>query len=152
MATEWTVQNATGALGIGLEPFDPLALGYRVEGMQGYARLPGIIAVGPATFPFKVACHELAHVVLGHVHGMYYFKTLIQQVIEEAEAETTALICVLARGEEGAEEARDYLQLCETQWLPWDVEIEWGNGRFSKCREAARTILAAGICGTHHAL
>lgn len=107
---EWDKARALEALGIREEPFADLN-----GNVQGYAKAGGLIAINPAAqLAHKTLFHELGHQVLGHVSQSDRSETAaLPRNLEEAEAESVALICCEALGLEGSAYCRGYIQ----DWL-----------------------------------
>jgi antirestriction protein ArdC len=106
---DWDKDRALEILGIHEEPF------MKLDGnVQGYAK-EETVAVSPmAALPHKTLFHEMAHVLLGHTtEGQFADTEHIPRSLQEAEAESVALICCESLGLPGAEFCRGYIQ----NWL-----------------------------------
>jgi antirestriction protein ArdC len=102
----WEKARALSTLQVTEIPFD------EIDGnILGYARERSV-AVSPVNpRPFKTLFHEVAHVLLGHTaKAAQTDAETVPRSLEEAEAESVALLCCEALGLPGAEECRGYIQ------------------------------------------
>jgi antirestriction protein ArdC len=112
-APEWEKERALKGLGLREVAFDEIN-----GNCQGFA-LPdkGEIAINPlAALPWKTTFHELAHCLLhkaGEAGVAFVDEGFINRSIEEAEAESVAMLCCATLGLAGVDECRGYIQ----DWL-----------------------------------
>src|SRR5262249_13138306 len=132
----WDRARALAALDITEVPFDLLD-----GNCQGFARQRSISVSPIAARPFKTACHEAGHVLLGHTtEGEQADSDSTPRNLRECEAEAVALLCCAALELPGVECARGYIQ----SW--------WGAGNpiperpAQRILKAADEILKAGTC------
>jgi len=105
---------------------------------QGYAK-GRQIAINPlAQLPAKTTFHELGHIELGHTSEAVHDSETLPRNLQEAEAESVALLCLGSLGMDGAEYCRGYIQ----NWLQGDVIPERSARRIFA---VADKILKAGI-------
>jgi antirestriction protein ArdC len=124
---DWNAERALATLDVNEIPFkhpNGNALGYAVDRS---------IAINPVNpLPHKTRFHELAHVLLGHTaEGMQSDEEVTPRDLREVEAESVALLCLLALSLLGAEYCRGYIQA-------W-----WGAGNPIPERSAQRILKAA---------
>jgi len=137
---EWDRRTALETLGITEVPF------YLADGnCQGFARPDkGEIAINPlAALPWKTTFHELAHCLLHKKEAEVAFIDggFINRSIEEAEAESVAMLCCATLGLPGIEQCRGYIQ----DWLDSSSEREvFMKKSASRVFSAADKILKAG--------
>jgi len=129
----WDEATALATLGIEKKPFDMLD-----GNVQGYAR-DKTVTVSPIAFaPEKTLFHEVAHVVLGHtLEGLMSDSEKTPRSLQEAEAESVALIVLESLGLPGAEHCRGYIQ-------HWYRAGEIPEKSAQKIFKAADAILKAG--------
>jgi antirestriction protein ArdC len=105
---EFNFDKAVQTLGLTKEAFK-----YTDGNAQGYARKGKIFAINPiAEMPHKTFFHEVGHILLGHTEGESEFVDSVTTTrnIQEVEAESVALCCMLALGIEGIEYPRGYIK------------------------------------------
>ena len=107
---DWDRDTALSNLGIEQVPFATMN-----GNAQGYA-VGSTIAINPvAQLPDKTTFHELAHVVLGHTAEATKVSDseTLPRSLQEAEAESVALLCLESLDLKGAQYCRGYIQ----SWL-----------------------------------
>lgn len=126
----WDKARALARLGIREVPFQ------LTDGnVQGYAR-GRTVAISPlAALPMKTLLHELGHALM---HGSAEDGITLTKSLEEAEAESVALLCLEALRLPGAEYCRGYIQ----GWLGRGVAIPDASAQ--RIFKAAHQILRAG--------
>lgn len=134
---DWDLERALDALQI-----DRVHFAHLNGNCQGYAQGHSI-AVNPlAAYPMKTACHELAHVLLGHTteHLMSDDETTPRN-LKEVEAESVAYLVTSILVLPGQESSRAYIQ----GWLGTDALSDASIRKVFACVDR---ILKAGRSGT----
>jgi hypothetical protein len=133
-APTWSTHQAMQRLGIALLPF-PEA---RTSTIGGFATRDGIALNARVRLKVRTAAHELAHVLLGHVHGT---GDDARRPIEEFEADAVALlVChALQLGEVELADCRHYIQQFAARPCGGPLPTSW-----TAIKTCARRILDAG--------
>ena len=130
----WYKDRALATLGIKEVSFDTMD-----GNVMGYAshRKMAVSLLSP--FPYKTLFHEIGHVELGHTaESEFYEGERTPRSLREAEAESTALLCLESLGLPDAEYCRGYIQ----SWLNGDPIPERSA---QKIFAATDRILKAGL-------
>lgn len=130
---DWDLDRALNSLRIAKVNFAHLN-----GNCQGYAQGTSI-AVNPlAAYPVKTACHEIAHVLLGHtVEVLMSDDDTTPRNLREVEAESVAYLVTSILGLPGQESSRAYIQ----GWLGCDAVPDQSVRKVFAC---ADRILKAG--------
>jgi hypothetical protein len=129
----WGRARALQALNVEEIPFEMLN-----GNCQGYAKGRQIALNPLAQLPAKTTFHELAHIEFGHTSEAVHDSETLPRNLQEAEAESVALLCLESLGMDGAEYCRGYIQ----SWLQGGVIPERSAQRIFA---VADKILKAGI-------